>query len=157
MPDPRFIPPVAGLLQGRVIAVTGASDGIGRAVAIAAAQHGAQVILIGRSARKLEAVRNAIVADQQGVYLYAAAGSKVYEYAIDPQTGALSPLPGSPVAIGANAGTLTIDPTNRFLYVGSGSAKTLTGYALNAMTGELAPLAGSPFAVGATADVVKAF
>ena len=63
MPDPRFITPVAGLLQGRVIAVTGASDGIGRAVAIAAAQHGAQVILIGRSARKLEAVRNAIVAD----------------------------------------------------------------------------------------------
>jgi NAD(P)-dependent dehydrogenase (short-subunit alcohol dehydrogenase family) len=62
MADPRYIPPVAGLLQGRVIAVTGASDGIGRAVAIAAAQHGAQVILIGRSARKLEAVRNAIVA-----------------------------------------------------------------------------------------------
>ena len=58
MPDPRYVPPVDGLLQGRVIAVTGASDGIGRAVAIAAAQHGAQVILIGRSARKLEAVRN---------------------------------------------------------------------------------------------------
>jgi NAD(P)-dependent dehydrogenase (short-subunit alcohol dehydrogenase family) len=67
MPDPRYIPPVAGLLQGRVIAITGASDGIGRAVAIAAAQHGAQVILIGRSARKLEAVRNTIVADHGDV------------------------------------------------------------------------------------------
>jgi len=67
MPDPRFIPPVADLLQGRVIAITGASDGIGRAVAIAAAQRGAQVILIGRSARKLEAVRNTIVADHGDV------------------------------------------------------------------------------------------
>jgi len=67
MPDPRYIPPVAGLLQGRVIAITGASDGIGRAVAIAAAQRGAQVILIGRSARKLEAVRNTIVADHGDV------------------------------------------------------------------------------------------
>ena len=63
MQDPRYMPPSDGLLDGRIIAVTGASDGIGRAVALAAARRGAQVILIGRSARKLEAVRNAIVAD----------------------------------------------------------------------------------------------
>lgn len=63
MQDPRYLPPSDGLLHGRIIAVTGASDGIGRAVALAAARRGAQVILIGRSARKLEAVRNAIVAD----------------------------------------------------------------------------------------------
>jgi len=100
---------------------------------------------------------NAIVADQQGAYLYAAADSNVYEFAINPQTGALSPLPGSPVAVGANAGTLTIDPTNRFLYVGSGSAKTLTGYALNAATGALTPLAGSPYSIGGTADVVRTY
>ena len=43
-------------LAGRVIAITGASSGIGRAVALACARHGANVILIGRNARKLEAV-----------------------------------------------------------------------------------------------------
>jgi NAD(P)-dependent dehydrogenase (short-subunit alcohol dehydrogenase family) len=43
-------------LQGRVIAITGAGDGIGAAVALAAAEHGAQVILIGRTVKKLEAV-----------------------------------------------------------------------------------------------------
>ena len=41
MPDPRLLPPRPGLLAGRVIAITGASDGIGRAVALAAAAHGA--------------------------------------------------------------------------------------------------------------------
>lgn len=44
------------VLRGRVIAITGAGDGIGRAVALAAAAHGAEVILIGRTVRKLEQV-----------------------------------------------------------------------------------------------------
>src|ERR1700732_185858 len=43
-------------LAGRVIAITGASSGIGRAVALACARVGATVILVGRNARKLEAV-----------------------------------------------------------------------------------------------------
>ena len=49
-------------LRGRVIAVTGASDGIGRAVALAAAAHGAELVLIGRSVSKLEAVHARIAA-----------------------------------------------------------------------------------------------
>jgi NAD(P)-dependent dehydrogenase (short-subunit alcohol dehydrogenase family) len=47
-----------------VIAVTGASDGIGRAVALACAQHGADVVLIGRTAGKLQAVHAQI--EQEG-------------------------------------------------------------------------------------------
>lgn len=42
-------------LRDRVIAITGAGDGIGRAVALAAAAHGADVVLIGRTLRRLEA------------------------------------------------------------------------------------------------------
>lgn len=49
-------------LKGRVIAVTGASDGIGRAVAVAAAAHGAEVILLGRNQRKLQAAHAEIEA-----------------------------------------------------------------------------------------------
>lgn len=44
------------LLRDRVILVTGAGDGIGRAAAIAFAAHGATVILHGRTLAKLEAV-----------------------------------------------------------------------------------------------------
>ena len=42
--------------DGRVIMVTGAGSGIGRAVALALAAAGAEVILLGRTVRKLEAV-----------------------------------------------------------------------------------------------------
>jgi len=42
------------LLRGRLILITGATAGIGRALAIHAAGHGAQVILHGRDVRKLE-------------------------------------------------------------------------------------------------------
>jgi NAD(P)-dependent dehydrogenase (short-subunit alcohol dehydrogenase family) len=52
-------------LAGRVIAVTGAGDGIGRAVALAAAAHGAQLVLVGRSVRKLQAVHAQITALQR--------------------------------------------------------------------------------------------
>jgi NAD(P)-dependent dehydrogenase (short-subunit alcohol dehydrogenase family) len=49
-------------LAGRVIAITGAGSGIGRAVALSCAAHGAQVILIGRTSAKLEAVHAQIAA-----------------------------------------------------------------------------------------------
>jgi len=48
------------LLANRVILVTGAGDGIGRAAAISFAAHGATVILLGRTIRKLEAVYDEI-------------------------------------------------------------------------------------------------
>ncbi len=58
--DPRNYTSSPDELAGRVIAITGASDGLGRAVALACASHGANVILIGRNARKLESVHTEI-------------------------------------------------------------------------------------------------
>ena len=54
--DPRrhVVPPDE--MRGRVVMVTGAGDGIGRAVSLALARAGAEVILLGRTVRKLEAV-----------------------------------------------------------------------------------------------------
>ena len=52
--------PPADLLEGRIILVTGAGDGIGAAAAKSFARHGAIVILLGRTIRKLEAVYDAI-------------------------------------------------------------------------------------------------
>ncbi len=55
--------PRADLLAGRVVLVTGAGDGIGRAAALAYAGHGADVVLLGRTERKLEAVFDLIEAN----------------------------------------------------------------------------------------------
>ncbi|MBT8129713.1 MAG: SDR family NAD(P)-dependent oxidoreductase [Gammaproteobacteria bacterium] len=47
-------------LDERVILITGAGDGIGRAVALACAERGATIILLGRTVHKLEAVYDEI-------------------------------------------------------------------------------------------------
>ena len=60
--DPRNHTAGPTELDGRVIAITGASDGLGHAVALACARHGANVILIGRNTRKLEEVHAQIEA-----------------------------------------------------------------------------------------------
>lgn len=52
--------PAADLLSNRVILVTGAGDGIGRAVARRLAVHGATVVLLGRTIRKLEQIYDEI-------------------------------------------------------------------------------------------------
>jgi len=44
-------------LAGRVIAITGATGGIGRALALAAARDGAQLVLLGRNLLKLQGLR----------------------------------------------------------------------------------------------------
>lgn len=52
----------ADLLKERIIMVTGAGSGIGRAAAKAYAAHGATVILVGRTVAKLESVYDEIEA-----------------------------------------------------------------------------------------------
>jgi len=52
--------PAKNLLENKIILVTGASSGIGRAASLAFAEHGATVVLVGRSMEKLESVYDEI-------------------------------------------------------------------------------------------------
>lgn len=52
--DPRACPLAPAELAGRVICITGVTGGIGQALALDCASHGAQLILCGRNTRKLE-------------------------------------------------------------------------------------------------------
>ena len=58
--DPRSYTYPDNVLEGRIVLITGSSDGIGKALALHAAQLGAQVILHGRSVPKLEKIYDAI-------------------------------------------------------------------------------------------------
>ena len=60
-----FQPP-PDFLQQKTVLITGASDGIGRALAIGFADHGATVILLGRSQQKLEQVYDEIESKNPG-------------------------------------------------------------------------------------------
>jgi NAD(P)-dependent dehydrogenase (short-subunit alcohol dehydrogenase family) len=70
--DPEALtePNLRAVLSGRVVLVTGASSGIGRAVAAQAAHHGAHVILVSRTREKLEELKAEIESDggQAAVY-----------------------------------------------------------------------------------------
>ncbi|CAA0078242.1 putative oxidoreductase YciK [Zhongshania aliphaticivorans] len=70
-------------LAGKVILVTGAGDGIGRAAALSYAQHGATVILLGRTIDKLEAVYDEIEAaklPQAAIYPMHLRGAAMKDY-----------------------------------------------------------------------------
>lgn len=56
----RNYQPDPDLLKDRVIMVTGAGDGIGRAVARSFADHGATLVLLGKSVKKLESLYDEI-------------------------------------------------------------------------------------------------
>jgi YVTN family beta-propeller protein len=103
------------------------------------------------------AVSHYIATDRTGAYLYVTSGANVVGYGIDATAGALTALPGFPVGAGANAYSVTIDPTNQFLYVGSDGAPNITGFRLDASTGALTLMPDSPFPAGNLPEFVATF
>jgi hypothetical protein len=74
-------------------------------------------------------------------------------FTIDGTTGALTPIPGSPFALGWQSSSLTFDPTGRFAYaVAEANAAGYAGnyfyaFAVDSTTGALSPVPGSPFVI----------
>lgn len=59
-----------GALRDQIVLVTGASSGIGRAIALGLASHGAWLCLVGRSVERLEAVAQRARTEAQRVLIY---------------------------------------------------------------------------------------
>lgn len=76
--------PAAGSFSGRVILVTGAADGIGRALSMAAATAGATVVLLDRDLKRLKETYDSIEAagnPQPAIYPLNFEGATVKDYA----------------------------------------------------------------------------
>ncbi len=81
--DPQNYNAPDNLLEGKVIAVTGAGDGIGAVAAKTLAAHGATVILIGRTVPKLEQIYDAIESSggpQPAIYPICLEGASEKDY-----------------------------------------------------------------------------
>lgn len=97
------------------------------------------------------AVDNYIATDRNGGCLYVTTGGGVVGYGIV-DAGVLIPLSGFPVASGTNAYSVTVDPSNQFLYVGNDGAGNVSGYKRNGCG--LTAIPGSPFAAGNNPDLI---
>lgn len=108
---PKHYAPAENLLTDRVILVTGAGDGIGRAVSIGLAKFGATVILLGRTVRKLESVYDEIIAAKgptPGIYPMDLMGAQYKDYEdlvgiVDKEYGKLDGLLHNAAILGERA------------------------------------------------------
>lgn len=69
-------------------------------------------------------------------------------FKVDPATGALSVVPGSPFQAGGIVLGIAVDPAGRFVYVSSntsGSANGLWVFSVDQTSGSLTPLLDAPF------------
>jgi len=92
------------------------------------------------------AVHGPLCIDPMGRFLFVPETSGVSVYAIDTTTGALAAVAGSPFSTGNDPSAVSVDPTDRFVYVVNYGSATLSEFNLE-NTGALTPLAGSPATV----------
>jgi hypothetical protein len=96
--------------------------------------------------------------DPTGKFAYAVnhGGSTVWGYAVNAVTGALTPIAGSPFAVGGTARSVAVDPSGKFAYItssnGGGGGGGISGFTISATTGALTPIGGSPFDSKCTGD-----
>jgi len=74
--------------------------------------------------------------------------SSVSAYTVNPSTGALTPVLGSPFATGVGSYQVTVAPSGRFAYVTNFYSNDISAFSIDARSGALTPVPGSPFASG---------
>jgi 6-phosphogluconolactonase (cycloisomerase 2 family) len=87
----------------------------------------------------------ALTIDPFGRFLYAFDGGKIWGFTIDPSSGAVAELAGSPFALPSTATSMAIEPSGSFAYVTGGVDAVVQGvytYAIDPATGALAPVGG---------------
>jgi len=88
-------------------------------------------------------------------FAYVTNGEGISAYSINPDTGALTEVPGSPFADKGYPQFLTLNPAGNFAYVANTTGGTVSVYRINASTGALTEIHGSPFPAGNQPYIVR--
>ena len=90
-----------------------------------------------------------VAMDPLGVYLYVAteyfgvnAPSEAFGYTIDPATGNLTPIPGTPFQLSITSGSFAFHPSGNFIYMSNTGGTSVDAYAIDRSTGKLSSLGG---------------
>jgi len=88
-----------------------------------------------------------ITIDPLGTFAYVtnADSDNISAYTIDPQTGALISINGSPFSAGLSPNSAVVDPSRKFFYVNNAGSANISAYTIDSATGTLTQIAGSPF------------
>jgi 6-phosphogluconolactonase len=88
-----------------------------------------------------------LTVDPTGRFLYVgmAGLDRFPGYSIDPATGTVTPIPGSPFLSGVSPTSVAVNPAGTFAYATNSGSNTISAYSVDAATGALTPLPGSPF------------
>lgn len=100
-----------------------------------------------------------VVVEPTGRFAYVAGGPPgspgfVSAFSIDTTSGALTPISGSPFAVGTNPASLTVDISGQFVYVANSGSNDVSILKIDPTTGALTAIAGSPFAAGTTPKAI---
>ena len=93
--------------------------------------------------------------DPSGRFLYVGLGGTVNAndlvaaFSIDPSTGALTPVSGSPFTAGNGSFNVSVDQAGKYLYVANSFDNDVSAFTIDPTTGALNSVSGSPFATGA--------
>ena len=81
-----------------------------------------------------------MAAEPSGKFLYVvgnAVGNVVFGFTIDRAMGTLTPIIGSPFSAGKELTSVTVDPSEKFVYVTNFGDNNISGYTIDSATGAL--------------------
>ena len=90
-----------------------------------------------------------VAMDPLGVYLYIAteyfgsnAPSEAFGYTIDPTTGSLTPIAGTPFQLSIYSGSFAFHPSGNFIYMSNTNGTSIDAYAVDRSTGKISAVSG---------------
>jgi 6-phosphogluconolactonase (cycloisomerase 2 family) len=134
-----------------------ASDGINSSTLLLSFSRNTTTgVLAPLASLNLPGIPTRVALDPMGQFLYVSAFTNNFAsgtalgFSIDPGTGALTPIPGTPFVISNLLGNFSFHPSGNFVYMANQGGTTIDVYTVNRATGALTPAGSTQTCVNPT-------